>query len=73
MKKVLKIKQATAKGYVEVEEYGCFNAAYPSSETRRGRVIEGGGIAPTITASSGDSIILFLGYGSKNDMHKSEG
>lgn len=43
MKKVLKIKQATAKGYVEVEEYGCFNAAYPSSETRRGRVIEGGG------------------------------
>lgn len=42
MKKVLKIKQATAKGYVEVEEYGCFNAAYPSSETRRGRVIEGG-------------------------------
>ena len=43
MKKTLKIKQATAKGYVEVEEMGCFNAAYPSSETRRGRVIEGGG------------------------------
>ena len=42
MKKTLKIKQATAKGYVEVEEMGCFNAAYPTSDTRRGRVIEGG-------------------------------
>lgn len=46
MKKTLKIKQATAKGYVEVEEMGCFNAAYPTSETRRGRVIEGGGYRP---------------------------
>lgn len=73
MKKTLKIKQATAKGYVEVEEMGCFNAAYPTSETRRGRVIEGGGIAPTITASSGDSIILFMGYESENNLHQSEG
>lgn len=73
MKAILKIKQATSTGYVEVEEMGCFNAAYPSSETRRGRVIDGGGIAPTLTAASGDSLILFCGYGTENDLPQSEG
>lgn len=39
----LKIPQATKTGYIEVEEMGCFDGRYPNSETRRGRVIEGGG------------------------------
>jgi hypothetical protein len=38
MKKKLKISQATQKGYIEIEEGGVFDAAYPSSKTRRGRV-----------------------------------
>ena len=38
----LKIPQATKKGYIEVEEGGVFDAAYPESKTRRGRVQDGG-------------------------------
>jgi hypothetical protein len=40
--KNLKIPQATKKGYIEVEPGGVFDAAYPDSKTRRGRV-QGGG------------------------------
>lgn len=39
----LKIPQATKKGYIEVPIGGCFDASYPTSKTRRGRV-QGGGI-----------------------------
>lgn len=39
----LKIPQATKSGYIEVCEGGVFDAAYPDSPTRRGRVQEGGG------------------------------
>ena len=34
----LKIPQATAKGFIEVEPYGAFDWTYPQSLTRRGRV-----------------------------------
>lgn len=40
--KTLKIPQPTKKGYVEVEEGGCFDGSYLTSKTRRGRV-QGGG------------------------------
>ena len=39
----LRIPQATKSGYIEVDEGGVFDAAYPDSPTRRGRVQEGGG------------------------------
>ena len=45
----LKIKEATEKGYAEVEEGGVFDANYPTSKTRRGRVQGGGKICPTLT------------------------
>jgi hypothetical protein len=38
----LRIPQATATGYIEVEEWGVFDYSYPESKTRRGRVQEGG-------------------------------
>lgn len=44
----LKIPQATKTGYIEIEEGGLFDGRYPSSTTRRGRVIRGGEICPTI-------------------------
>ena len=50
--KIARIKQATAKGYIEMEVGGVFDATYPNSKTRRGRVQEGGTICPTITAGS---------------------
>lgn len=39
---VLKIRQATEKGYIECHPNGCFDGSYPSSKLRRGRV-QGGG------------------------------
>ena len=56
----LRIKQATKQGYIEVEQGGFFDAAYPDSTTRRGRVQEGGTIAPTLMAS-GDAPCRYEG------------
>ena len=48
----LRIRQATKQGYIEVEQGGVFfDATYPDSTTRRGRVQDGGNIAPTLMAS----------------------
>lgn len=56
----LKIPQATKKGYIEIEPGGVFDAAYPDSKTRRGRVQGGGKICPTIMCSS--ELLLYEGY-----------
>ena len=42
----IRIREATEKGYAEVCEGGVFDASYPASKTRRGRVQEGGGSLP---------------------------
>ena len=46
----LRIPQATGMGYIEVSPGGCFDWSFPTSKTRRGRVIGGGEISPTIMA-----------------------
>ena len=48
----IRIPQATSQGYAEVQEGGVFDAAYPDSKTRRGRVQEGGSVTPTILTSN---------------------
>lgn len=48
----LRIREATEKGYAEVEVGGVFDASYPKSGTRRGRVQGGGKISPTITCQT---------------------
>jgi DNA (cytosine-5)-methyltransferase 1 len=50
--KVLKIKQATAQGYIEVQQGGVFDIAYPNSKSRRGRVQGNGNISPALTCHS---------------------
>lgn len=50
--KTLKIPQPTKKGYVEVEEGGCFDGSYLTSKTRRGRVQGGGGFVPRCAQKS---------------------
>ena len=55
----LKIPQATKQGYIEVEEGGVFDAAYPESKTRCGRVQGGGRYAQPIMCSS--ELLLFEG------------
>ena len=49
---VLRISQATEQGYIEVQEGGVFDAAYPSSSTSRGRVQDGGKVTPTLCTSN---------------------
>lgn len=52
----IKIKQATKEGEIECKVGGCYDASYPDSKTRRGRVQEGGDVTPTITAQGGENI-----------------
>ena len=46
----VKIRQATKDGSIECEVGGCFDASYPESQTRRGRVQDRGNTCPTLTA-----------------------
>lgn len=48
----VKIKQATNAGSTECEIGGCFDASYPNSKTRRGRVQDKGNTCPTLTAQN---------------------
>lgn len=48
------VPQATKEGYAVVPEGGVFDASYPDSKTRRGRVQEGGTVSPTIMASQNE-------------------
>ena len=56
----LRIPQATKTGYIEIEPGGVFDASYPESTTRRGRVQEGWAICPTIMCSS--ELLVYEGY-----------
>ena len=54
----IQIRQATTKGYIELPlERGVFDASYPSSKLRRGRVQGNGQISPTITTEGGLCVI----------------
>lgn len=46
------IKQATKDGSIECEIGGCFDASYPNSKTRRGRVQDKGNTCHTLTAQN---------------------
>lgn len=50
--KIIKINQATKKGYAELETPGIANLSFPTSKTRRGRVINKGKICPTIQTTN---------------------
>lgn len=47
--KVVMVRQATKEGAIPCKVGGVVDLNYPDSKTRRGRVIEGGEISPTIT------------------------
>lgn len=48
----VKIRQTTKGGSIECEIGGCFDASYPNSKTRRGRVQDKGNTCPTLTAQN---------------------
>lgn len=52
----ISVKQATKEGSIKCKVGGCYDASYPESKTRRGRVQEGGDVTPTITAQGGENI-----------------
>ena len=52
----VRIKQATEAGFVECKVGGVADLSYPSSTTRRGRVQDGGDVAPALTVSGVDGI-----------------
>lgn len=54
--KYTEVKQATKGGSIKCKVGGCYDASYPDSKTRRGRVQEGGDVTPTITAQGGENI-----------------
>lgn len=58
------IRQATKKGYIEIPPGGVFDASYPESLTRRGRVQDNGKVSPTLTAG-GEPPCLYEGMESK--------
>ena len=55
--KMIKVRQATKEGFALCELGGVVDLDYPSSETRRGRVIENGQISPTLTTENIPSVI----------------
>lgn len=52
----VKIKQATKEGTIKCKVGGCYDASYPNSKTRRGRVQNDVAVVPTITASNSENI-----------------
>lgn len=48
----MKIKQATKQGFAIVRPGGVFDYTFPSSKTRRGRVIDNGKVSPTLETTS---------------------
>lgn len=54
----LRIREATEKGYAEVGIGGVFDASYPTSKTRRGRVQQGGGDLPDTDIRETGDILL---------------
>lgn len=55
--KTVKIRQATEQGYALCEVGGAVDLDYPTSQTRRGRVIENGKICPTLTTENIPNVI----------------
>ena len=52
----IEIKQATKEGSIKCKVGGCYDASYPDSTTRRGRVQNNGDVTPTLTAGSSENI-----------------
>ena len=52
----IRIKQATKKGFIDMNNGVVVDMSYPGSKSRRGRVQEDGNVSPTLTCS-GDAII----------------
>lgn len=71
--KSIKIRQATKEGFIDCEVGGVVDLDYPSSETRRGRVINKGQISPTLTTENIPSVIELGNPDFYNFLHEIDG
>lgn len=53
------IRQATKRGHIECDSEGIADLSYPTSKTRRGRVIENGNVCPTIMTSNHELCVVY--------------
>lgn len=60
--KTIWIKQATVDGAIAMDNGGVTNLGSPTSKSRRGRVIDGGNISPTITTQDNARGSIASGY-----------
>ena len=52
----VEIKQATKEGSIKCKVGGCYDASFPESKTRRGRVQDDVAVVPTLTAGNNENI-----------------
>lgn len=55
---MIAIREATTKGYVEIKPGDVFDASYPESKTRRGRLQGGGRDLPYADRRTNGDILL---------------
>ena len=57
----IEVKNATKQGGITIQNGGVMNITYPTSQTRRGRVIDDGKTAPTLETSANAGVVNING------------
>lgn len=57
MENIVLVKQATKEGTIPCKIGGVADLSYPTSQTRRGRVIDQGNVSPTLTTENIPSVL----------------
>lgn len=71
---MIKIKNATKLGYIEIIEGGVLDLSFPESKTRRGRVIDEGRTSPTLDTGCDVGVIQVCQvYGTDKEPNPSGG
>ncbi len=57
-KTFLRVRQATEQGYTDCPVWGCVDLAYPGSQLRRARTVDGGRLANAITCGQQFAVVV---------------
>lgn len=69
---MIRVKNATKTGFVEIHEGGVLDLTFPDSKTRRGRVIDGGKTAPTLDTCCMIGVVIIESDTSRADIRNGE-
>lgn len=64
----IRVKQATKLGFIRCQSGGVFDASYPKSELRRGRVQSEGMVCPTLTTGEPNILRITVTKGGDADV-----